>query len=211
MSLQDQKPENVPSQPSQQTQPQGTNDDQGKGNTLQDQKPKSVSSQPSQQAQPQGTNTHQSIDNKTSIQDAKALKADDLWRRAYECLHLADNTLAADYEATILEDFKDNVEVSQTKDIKSQMSTIVNLQKQKMESKQWTFQWWGNTENVRDLVDGTLKLAQSVSSLISLGMTFAPVYVSLPWSAVCALIPVSHQEILRATRIDLSRSIECRD
>jgi len=36
-----------------------------------------------------------------------------------------------------------------------------------------------------------LNVIQKTAGLVSIGMTFAPVYVSLPWTAITTLLPVS--------------------
>jgi hypothetical protein len=69
------------------------------------------------------------------------------------------------------------------------MDTVVKSQKQKLESKQWTYTWFGKPQKVRDNVDTVLRVVQEASGFISAGMTMAPVYVSLPWTMISVLIP----------------------
>lgn len=69
------------------------------------------------------------------------------------------------------------------------MNVVVRNQKQRLESKQWTYTWQGKPQKVRDNVESVLRTVQQASGLISAGMTMAPVYVSLPWSMISILIP----------------------
>jgi len=110
-----------------------------------------------------------------------------VWKRAYDRF-AKDHQLLSDMYETII---KADVGCSQNLDVKTQMGSVVERQQKHMEERQWTFQLWGSSKSrkVRDTIDGLFSITKSASSLVSVGMTFAPVYVSLPWSAICALIP----------------------
>lgn len=60
-----------------------------------------------------------------------------------------------------------------------------------MLNKQWTWSLFGSNTRIRDTVDAIIRLVMDSSAFISVGMTLSPPYVSLPWSAISALIPVS--------------------
>lgn len=70
------------------------------------------------------------------------------------------------------------------------MQKIVKAQKNRMENRQWTWAFFGSQKTVRQTIDTMLQLVEKSSALISVGMTFAPPFVSIPWSAVSALIPL---------------------
>lgn len=53
------------------------------------------------------------------------------------------------------------------------------------------YKWRGRPKNMRDQVDTILDIVQKGASLVSVGMNLAPVYVSLPWTAITILLPVS--------------------
>jgi hypothetical protein len=110
-----------------------------------------------------------------------------VWKQAYDKFVKDQKTLSEVYERLIGADVGCDPDL----DIKTQMNTVVERQQNYMEGRQWTFRAWGSSKprKVRDAIDGILTMTKNASSLISLGMNFAPVYVSLPWSAVAALIP----------------------
>jgi hypothetical protein len=116
------------------------------------------------------------------------VEAASLWQEAYKRLVEDDPDLIRDLETIIMED----AGLDWKSDIKSEMQTVVKQQKTKMESKQWSFHLLGVKEvKVRETVDSILSLIDRSQGLISAGMTFAPVYISIPWTAVSSLIPVS--------------------
>lgn len=110
----------------------------------------------------------------------------ELWKKAYESLRNEQPTVIEAYEALAKD--QNGLQVAEPLRPDS-MSIVVQKQKQKMESKQWTYTWFGKPRRVRDNVESVLKVVQEASGLISAGMTLAPVYVSLPWSMISILIP----------------------
>ncbi|RDL30188.1 uncharacterized protein BP5553_10466 [Venustampulla echinocandica] len=110
-----------------------------------------------------------------------------VWKQAYDRFVKEQKDLSEFYETFIGVD----AGVPPNSDIKTEMRAIVEKQQKHMEERQWTFRAWGMSKprKVRDAIDGIFSTAKNASGLISLGMTFAPVYVSLPWSAISALIP----------------------
>ncbi|KAH7317542.1 hypothetical protein BKA65DRAFT_103790 [Rhexocercosporidium sp. MPI-PUGE-AT-0058] len=119
--------------------------------------------------------------------DEWQVAAEAVWKQAYDQFVEEENELSRFYEAFIGAD----AGVPADSDIKTEMSAVVEKQQKHMEERQWTFRAWGMSKprKVRDAIDAIFTTAQNASSLISVGMTFAPVYVSLPWSAISALIP----------------------
>ncbi|KUJ17714.1 uncharacterized protein LY89DRAFT_584525, partial [Mollisia scopiformis] len=110
-----------------------------------------------------------------------------LWQQAYKKLAEDDPDLIRDLETIIKED----AELDSSTDIKLEIQNVVAQQKTKMESKQWSFNLLGVKEvKVRETVDSILSLIDRGQGLISAGMTFAPPYISIPWTAVSSLIPV---------------------
>lgn len=118
----------------------------------------------------------------TSIDDERSA----LWKHAYEELRKENESLIDEYEMVL----KEQAGVSQKGTMKDQMHEISKAQQLKCKNKQWSFQWFGQPQSVRDTIEKILNLTSRSASLISIGMTYAPPYVSVPWSAVTALIPL---------------------
>ncbi|KAH7109298.1 hypothetical protein B0J11DRAFT_238031 [Dendryphion nanum] len=57
-----------------------------------------------------------------------------------------------------------------------------------MESKQWTYSWFGKPQKVRDTAESVITTIDKVSELVSVGMSAAPPFVSLPWSVATCLV-----------------------
>ncbi|KAK3668877.1 hypothetical protein LTR22_000357 [Elasticomyces elasticus] len=111
---------------------------------------------------------------------------DELWKAAYEMFREEQPEDLAAYEALI----KEQSDLSNAQLLVPESAAIVvQRQREKLESKQWTYTWFGAPQKVRDNVESVLKLVTEAAGLISAGMTMAPVYVSLPWSMVSILIP----------------------
>lgn len=115
-----------------------------------------------------------------------------LWEEAYQKLRDDDSDLIRDLETII----KHDTSLDPKSDIKSQMPTVIDRQKTRMETKQWSFKILGKEVGVRAKVDALFSLIDSSKDLIAAGMTFAPVYISLPWTAFSSLIPVGHLSYL---------------
>ncbi|PQE17175.1 ankyrin repeat protein [Rutstroemia sp. NJR-2017a WRK4] len=125
-------------------------------------------------------------------------EATSLWETAYNELRKTECRLIEDLEAVI----KTDASLSSGTDLKDQIDRVVKFQKERMESKQWSFPWLNKTLKAREVVGNIFSMLNKSSGLISMGMNFAPVYVSIPWSAVAALVPLmmsdveKHQEAL---------------
>lgn len=109
-----------------------------------------------------------------------------LWKQAYDELRKDQPSLIEEYEMVL----KEQAGVPQDGTMQKQMDTIAKAQQIKCKNKQWSFQWFGQPQSVRDTIERILNLTSHSASLISIGMTYAPPYVSVPWSAVTALIPL---------------------
>jgi hypothetical protein len=109
-----------------------------------------------------------------------------LWKAAYDEIKKTDPSLIEDLETVI----KADASISAETDLKEQIALVVKVQNDKMESKQWSFPWFGKTLKVREVVDNIFSMLDKSKELISMGMNYAPIYVSIPWSAVAALLPV---------------------
>ncbi|KAK5701229.1 hypothetical protein LTR17_022764 [Elasticomyces elasticus] len=111
---------------------------------------------------------------------------DELWKAAYEMFREEQPEDLAAYEALI----KEQSDISNAQLLVPESAAIVvQRQREKLESKQWTYTWFGAPQKVRDNVESVLTLVTEAAGLISAGMTMAPVYVSLPWSMISILIP----------------------
>lgn len=126
-----------------------------------------------------GNSDHEVV---TSIDDERSA----LWKYAYEELRKENQSLVEEYEMVL----KEQAGVSQHGTMQEQMHEISKSQQLKCKNKQWSFQWFGQPQSVRDTIEQILNLTSRSASLISIGMTYAPPYVSVPWSAVTALIPL---------------------
>jgi hypothetical protein len=109
-----------------------------------------------------------------------------LWKAAYDEVKNTDAHLIKDLETVI----KADASISAETDLKEQIALVVRVQKDRMESKQWSFPWFNKTLKVREVVDNIFSMLDKSNELISMGMNYAPIYVSIPWSAVAALLPV---------------------
>ena len=107
-----------------------------------------------------------------------------LWEDAYNSL---EDDLKLCYETVL----KAELKVPQDSKIQDQASSIVNARKNRVVSRQWTYIWNGKRRSVRDTINGILNTVEQFADVISVGMKFAPVFASVPWTAVCALLPVS--------------------
>lgn len=111
---------------------------------------------------------------------------DHLWRRAFEKLR-ADNAELVDVYEVLM---KDDAGIDQSANIftKKSISAVVAKQKTRMESRQWTYSWFGKTQKVRDSAESILTTVNKVSGIVSAGMSAAPPYVSLPWGMATSLV-----------------------
>lgn len=131
-------------------------------------------------------NTNSNIAETENDESAEAEIAT-LWQEAYEKLANDHPDLIRDLETIIKED----AGLDQNSDVKTKMPTVIERQKAKRESKQWSFHILGKEIKVRETVDNIFSLVNRSRDLIAGGMKFAPVYVSIPWTAIACLIPVS--------------------
>lgn len=104
------------------------------------------------------------------------------WQKAYDQLRLEQPEVIEAYERLAKEENSINEAAQLSPQV---MAEIVSKQQRRMENKQWRYTWFGHQHAVRDTVDTIFGVVQQASGLISLGMTAAPPYVSLPWS-VCS-------------------------
>ena len=109
----------------------------------------------------------------------------ELWRSAYERL---GGDLKRRYEAILKAEL--NVEIDTNLD--DQAELLVQQRKQRVTNRQWTYNFRGRPRKVRKQVDTILDIVQRGSTVVSVGMNFAPVFVSLPWTAITTLLPVGH-------------------
>lgn len=106
---------------------------------------------------------------------------DAVWKRAIEKLRDEQEELMTAFEALV----KEQNGLSQTTPLGADsMTKVAQKQKAIMESKQWTYTWFGlgKEHKVRDSVETIFDVIQQASGLISLGMQAAPPAVLLPWS-----------------------------
>lgn len=107
-----------------------------------------------------------------------------LWKEAYDRL---DQELKQGYEAII----KADLNIGRDANLEQQSEALVRARKQRVENRQWTVKWRGRSIKIKSQVDTILNVIQKTADIISFPMQFAPPYVSLPWTAVTILLPVS--------------------
>ncbi|TKA44571.1 hypothetical protein B0A54_04521 [Friedmanniomyces endolithicus] len=112
---------------------------------------------------------------------------EELWKAAYEKFREDQPESLAAYEALIV-DQNDLLDAQLL--VPETAAIIVKQQRERMESKQWTYSWFGAPQKVRDTAETVLKIVQDASDLVSVGMKAAPIYVSLPWSMITVLVPL---------------------
>ncbi|KAF4624234.1 hypothetical protein G7Y89_g13939 [Cudoniella acicularis] len=71
-----------------------------------------------------------------------------LWKAAYDEVKNTDPSLIEDLETVI----KADASISAEADLKEQIALVVKVQKDRMESKQWSFPWFGKTLKIRELM-----------------------------------------------------------
>ncbi|KAI9932609.1 hypothetical protein MW887_008856 [Aspergillus wentii] len=116
-----------------------------------------------------------------------------LWQSAYQQFVKEEPELAKAYEMLLKND--SGLSPSTSLITSEGMFAVADHQKSRMENKQWMYSWFGKPKKVRDTAESILTVVQQASGLISAGMTMAPIYVSLPWSMVSALIPFIMSDI----------------
>ncbi|KAH7361555.1 hypothetical protein B0T11DRAFT_297123 [Plectosphaerella cucumerina] len=109
-----------------------------------------------------------------------------VWQQAFDSLCEDQPELMSNAEAFL----KDQANLPQEGNMHDRLADIATAQKAKFQNKQWKFQWLGKPQVVREKVESVIELANQWASLISAGMSLAPPYVSIPWSAVTALLPM---------------------
>lgn len=114
-----------------------------------------------------------------------------LWKEAYEGLRRENEPLVQGYEAVL----QDETDIpSHIDGLPDQLTWVAKAQQRRVQNRQWQFQWFGHPQPVRDAIERILSITQKSSSLLSVGMNQAPPYVSIPWCAVAALIPLMMNE-----------------
>lgn len=118
----------------------------------------------------------------------------ELWKQAYEQLRHDKRDLVKEFE-NILRTASNIPSPDESKGTpegdQNTMESIARAQQERMRNRQWTWALFGSKTKIRETVDAIFKLVIDSSALISIGMSLAPPYVSIPWSAISALIPVS--------------------
>lgn len=89
---------------------------------------------------------------------------------------------------------KDQADIPQQANMRDRLADVAAAQKKKFENKQWKVQWLGKPQVVREKIESVVEHANQWSGLISVGMSYAPPYVSVPWSAATALLPMMMNE-----------------
>lgn len=125
-----------------------------------------------------------------SISTGPATDSSTLWQAAYDKLRDDNASLIEDYELIL----KNDANIPQHADLRDRLAEVAATQKRKADNKQWKFQWFGKPQTVRDTIERILTLTNRSAGLISIGMNYAPPYVSVPWSAMTALIPLMMNE-----------------
>jgi len=113
------------------------------------------------------------------VRDLNSLR-DETWEMAYRKLRLEQEDVIEAYEHLI----KDENCIDQTTELGPVvMADIVSKQEKKMSNEQWRYTLLGRKHTVRDDVETIFGVVQQTSGLISIGMSAAPPFVSLPWLA----------------------------
>ncbi|KAF1957280.1 hypothetical protein CC80DRAFT_592578 [Byssothecium circinans] len=119
-------------------------------------------------------------------QDAMFVAArKELWRKAFQRLSDEEPDLAASYEELLRADAGVENEATFSPEV---TDAIVTKQRSRMQSKQWTFSWFGKHQKFRDTAESVLTTINKVSGFVSIGMSAAPPFVSLPWSMATCLV-----------------------
>ncbi|MBE3049369.1 ankyrin repeat domain-containing protein [Candidatus Bathyarchaeota archaeon] len=113
-----------------------------------------------------------------------------LWKRAYDLLSEENPEIMDDAEAVL----KDQADIPQQANMRDRLADVAAAQKKKFQNKQWKVQWLGKPQMVREKIESVVEHANQWSALISVGMAHAPPYVSVPWSAATALLPMMMNE-----------------
>jgi N-terminal domain of NWD NACHT-NTPase len=116
-----------------------------------------------------------------------------LWKSAYDKLQKDESDLMKAYDKLVKNVNQQSRvgtdQVTNAADLTSDdIFSAAKTEKSKMESKQWSFSWFGKPQKVRNIVESILTIVQTSSELISAGVEMAPPFVSLPWSMVTILI-----------------------
>jgi len=113
-----------------------------------------------------------------------------IWWEAYNDLRTKKPDLIEHYEAVL----KDQSGVSQDAPLQESLADVAMAQRRKSENKQWQFQWFGKAYTVRGSIERILEATNRFAGLVSIGVSYAPPYVSLPWSSITALLPLMMNE-----------------
>ncbi|KAJ8125064.1 hypothetical protein O1611_g8576 [Lasiodiplodia mahajangana] len=116
---------------------------------------------------------------------------EDLWKEAYEALRKEERPLIEHYEMVL----KDQSDIPQNANLRDQLAKVAENQRSKVENRQWKFHCLGKEISMRETVEQILTYTTKATGLISIGVNQAPPYVSIPWSAVTALIPLMMNDI----------------
>jgi len=174
--------------------PQGRSTDSPPAN---DEASHGASEQPAPAISPEGQSTApQLVNNKASHGASKqpVTPVDEcsaLWEEAYAELKKENSDLVNNYEKVL----KHQIGISQNANLRDALAQVAKTQREKAQNKQWKFQWFGAEQSVRDTVERILSLTSRSAGLVSLGMSYAPPFVSVPWSAFTALIPLMMNDI----------------
>ncbi|TVY39500.1 putative ankyrin repeat protein [Lachnellula occidentalis] len=114
-----------------------------------------------------------------------SIESSKLWQDAYKTLRKDQPELVKNYEIIL----KHAANIPQKADLRGEVAKVVSFQKEKMENGQWCFQWNDKPQKIRDVIHKILKITDKAASLVDMGMTYAPPYVSIPWAAIGAILP----------------------
>ena len=122
----------------------------------------------------------------TSITTTAVTPRPDLWQLAYIKFSEDDPHLKQKYQRMLLKD----LESPREEDLQTKMSSILSRNLNKMTSRQWSIKWKGKPRQVRDQVDGIVKVVQIAKDFGSAAAGLDPIHAGLPWAGVCILLQV---------------------
>lgn len=127
-------------------------------------------------------------DDTISVEEHRAA----LWRAAFEELRRENEKLVGISQTVLRE--QSSIPNDEKETLTEQLAAVAKAQRQRVDNRQWQFQWFGRTQSVRETIERILNITQRSTSLVSIDINQAPPYVSIPWSAITALIPLMMNE-----------------
>ncbi|KAF7562204.1 hypothetical protein G7046_g1935 [Stylonectria norvegica] len=111
----------------------------------------------------------------------------DLWERAKQELKEDEREL-----------LEGNVQLGATRDILSQLDTIMQEKQQQVEAKTWKFDFGGRKIVLRDVVGKIIGLVKTFKDFGDAAATIDPIHCALPWAAVKFVLQIATADLEQA-------------